>query len=50
MANKDEYEVARLYTDGSFQRQLAREFEGWEGSRSIWPRRCSPSATRRPAT
>ncbi|WP_088344932.1 MULTISPECIES: indolepyruvate ferredoxin oxidoreductase family protein [Rhodomicrobium] len=28
MAYKDEYEVARLYTDGSFQRQLAREFEG----------------------
>jgi len=28
MAYKDEYEVARLYTDGSFARQLAREFEG----------------------
>ena len=28
MAYKDEYEVARLYTDGSFQKQLAREFEG----------------------
>jgi len=27
MAIKDEYEVARLYTDGSFQRQLANEFE-----------------------
>ena len=25
---KDEYEVARLYTDGSFAAQLAREFEG----------------------
>ena len=27
MAIKDEYEVARLYTDGSFQKQLSREFE-----------------------
>ncbi|HKJ24688.1 MAG TPA: DUF6537 domain-containing protein, partial [Myxococcota bacterium] len=25
---KDEYEVARLYTDGRFQEQLRREFEG----------------------
>jgi indolepyruvate ferredoxin oxidoreductase len=28
MAYKDEYEVARLYTDGSFQKQLHRQFEG----------------------
>jgi indolepyruvate ferredoxin oxidoreductase len=28
LAVKDEYEVARLYTDGSFAAQLAREFEG----------------------
>jgi indolepyruvate ferredoxin oxidoreductase len=28
MAYKDEYEVARLYTDGSFQRQVERTFEG----------------------
>lgn len=27
---KDEYEVARLYTDGSFQRQLAAEFESFD--------------------
>ena len=28
LAYKDEYEVARLYSDGSFRRQLEREFEG----------------------
>lgn len=28
MSYKDEYEVARLYTDGNFQRQLADQFEG----------------------
>jgi indolepyruvate ferredoxin oxidoreductase len=28
MAYKDEYEVARLYTDGRFAEKLAREFEG----------------------
>ena len=28
MAYKDEYEVARLYTDGAFQQQLEAEFEG----------------------
>jgi indolepyruvate ferredoxin oxidoreductase len=28
LAYKDEYEVARLFTDGSFQRQLETEFEG----------------------
>jgi indolepyruvate ferredoxin oxidoreductase len=28
MAYKDEYEVARLYTDGSFAAQIAEEFEG----------------------
>lgn len=28
MAYKDEYEVARLYTDGEFQRTLRRQFEG----------------------
>jgi len=28
MAYKDEYEVARLYTDGSFEKQLAEQFEG----------------------
>ncbi len=28
MAAKDEYEVGRLYTDGSFARQLAEVFEG----------------------
>jgi indolepyruvate ferredoxin oxidoreductase len=28
MAYKDEYEVARLYTDGSFERRLREQFEG----------------------
>src|SRR5690606_19503885 len=28
MAYKDEYEVARLYTDGSFARQIAASFDG----------------------
>jgi indolepyruvate ferredoxin oxidoreductase len=28
MAYKDEYEVARLYTDGSFAKQVAATFEG----------------------
>jgi len=30
MAIKDEYEVARLYTDGSFQKQLAAEFSAFD--------------------
>jgi indolepyruvate ferredoxin oxidoreductase len=30
MAVKDEYEVARLYTDGSFRKQLAAEFEHYD--------------------
>ena len=30
MAVKDEYEVARLYTDGSFKKQLAAQFQGFD--------------------
>ncbi|MCR4264928.1 indolepyruvate ferredoxin oxidoreductase family protein [Nitratireductor sp. ZSWI3] len=30
MAIKDEYEVARLFTDGAFKRQLAAEFESYD--------------------
>jgi indolepyruvate ferredoxin oxidoreductase len=30
MAIKDEYEVARLYTDGSFARELAKQFQGYD--------------------
>ena len=30
MAIKDEYEVARLYSDGSFKRQLAAQFESYD--------------------
>ena len=33
MAYKDEYEVARLYTDGSFERQLHATFDGADLSR-----------------
>src|SRR5262249_16724575 len=28
MAYKDEYEVARLYTDGTFEKQVAAQFDG----------------------
>lgn len=30
MAIKDEYEVARLYSNGDFRRQLERQFQGWD--------------------
>ena len=30
MAIKDEYEVARLYTDGSFAKQLSKEFQSFD--------------------
>jgi len=30
MAYKDEYEVARLYTNGAFEKQLSKEFESWD--------------------
>jgi indolepyruvate ferredoxin oxidoreductase len=30
MSIKDEYEVARLFTDGSFEKQLRQEFASWE--------------------
>ncbi|MEM7732860.1 MAG: indolepyruvate ferredoxin oxidoreductase family protein, partial [Pseudomonadota bacterium] len=30
MAIKDEYEVARLYTEGSFAKQMAHQFESWD--------------------
>ena len=50
MAYKDEYEVARLYTDGAFAKQVANAFAG-EALRlnSTLRRRSSPSVTRRPA-
>jgi indolepyruvate ferredoxin oxidoreductase len=31
LAIKDEYEVARLYTDGTFMRALGEQFERWDG-------------------
>ena len=30
MATKDEYEVARLYSDGSFKKQLGKQFESYD--------------------
>jgi indolepyruvate ferredoxin oxidoreductase len=33
LAIKDEYEVARLYTDGAFERSLREQFERWDGLR-----------------
>ena len=47
MAIKDEYEIARLWTDGSFQRQLAREFERWDALEVHLAPPCSPSGTPR---
>ena len=36
MAYKDEYEVARLYTDGEFEKQLAEQFEaGADGAMTL---------------
>ena len=50
MAYKDEYEVARLYTDGNFLKQVANKLGG-DNLRfdSTWRRRCSPSPIRPPA-
>ena len=45
MAYKDEYEVARLYTDGSSAKKMSDKFEGDFRSNSIWRRRSSPNAT-----
>ena len=54
MAYKDEYEVARLYADPAFLRQVTSEarFDGDEPARSpsISRRRCSRAATRPPAS
>jgi indolepyruvate ferredoxin oxidoreductase len=33
LAIKDEYEVARLYTDGGFEAALKSQFESWDGLR-----------------
>ena len=41
MAYKDEYEVARLYTDGNFLKQVANNWAATTcASNSIWRRRC----------
>ena len=40
MAYKDEYEVARLYSDGEFAKALKEQFDGDSSSRSASRRRC----------
>ncbi|MGS0758624.1 DUF6537 domain-containing protein, partial [Roseateles sp. GG27B] len=30
LAIKDEYEVARLYTDGTFEASMKQQFENWQ--------------------
>jgi hypothetical protein len=45
MAYKDEYEVARLYTESGFQDRVKAQFEG-DYNALPWRRRCSPSATK----
>jgi len=44
MSYKDEYEVARLYSDGSFAKALSAEFESWQ---SIEPHLAPPILGRR---
>ena len=48
MAYKDEYEVARLYTDGDFLSAIGASSKATTSSTSTWRRRCWPS--RIPAT
>ena len=51
MAYKDEYEVARLYTDGTFLKQVANDLGGDKLRFEFhWRRRCSPRSIRRPAS
>ena len=51
MAYKDEYEVARLYTDGEFLQEARRSSSrATTSSPSTSRRRCSPTAIRRPAS
>ncbi len=51
MAYKDEYEVARLYTDGTFVKQVTVDLRRRPAScNSISRRRCSRARTRSPAS
>ncbi len=51
MAYKDEYEVARLYTDGSFAKKVVEKFDGdFALEIPSGPADLRASATRRPAT
>ncbi len=47
LAYKDEYEVARLYTDGRFEKQLRDQFEGdFKFSFNLAPRSCRAASMR----
>ena len=46
MAYKDEYEVARLYADGTFLKKLHGSSRVTSRSSTIWRRRCSRRAIR----
>ena len=47
LAYKDEYEVARLFTDGSFEKQIAERFEGDFWMSLISARRSAAATTPR---
>ena len=49
LAYKDEYEVARMHADPTFARAIAAQFEGDYRIKFHLHRRCSPTATPRPA-
>ncbi len=51
MAYKDEYEVARLYSDTGFVERIKAQFDGDIcASNSTWRRRSWPRPIRRPAS
>ena len=50
MAYKDEYEVARLYTDGDFAQQVEQRVRGREPALRVPPRAAAARAKRDPVT